>query len=164
MDLRKLLRSEDNYIKILTSLNAGVDDDKIASAIITAQDTQMIRVLGGEELFYKLLDNLHSNTLSGIYLEMYDKYIAKMCAYYSAAEFIELYQNEEFNSGILISTPANTQVPSEKKVERKAKKYRDLAVNIEIQFQKFIAKNPVPEFKVDDPSQGNSYKFNWFLK
>jgi len=65
-----------------TLLGGNIDTDLYVPAIKNAQNTRIKEILG-KELYVKIMDDYESDSLTGIYEEMYEDYIKDMVIFAS---------------------------------------------------------------------------------
>lgn len=95
------------YLKRLTPLTGAVDDAYITPAVIAAQDVKLQAYLG-TRLLDALKTKVTTNTLSGHYATLVDKYVRKCVAWWTIAELIPNLVVQMDNGGLVQRTPENT--------------------------------------------------------
>ncbi len=131
-------------VKELTTISGDTDNDLLLPRIEDAQTIDIERVLG-VDLYEKIYNDLDNNVaLTGEYLKIFDKYILKMCVYFTAQYFIMLNETKVSNVGNTILSLERGQ-PSGKTVEL-SEEYRSMAVSVESNFRKYMEKSTIPEW------------------
>jgi len=134
----------ENDIPALTSFAGNIDTDALKPFIVIAQTNDILPILG-VDLYNKINIDIENNTLSGIYLEFYDKYIIFMLAYFSCSHYIAINTSQISQNGII--KPDQRTDLSE--INRLSALYNQLGNNVFIQFKEFIKLNPVLEYKIE---------------
>ena len=134
----------ENDIPALTSFAGNIDTDALKPFIVIAQTNDILPILG-VDLYNKINIDIENNTLSGVYLEFYDKYIIFMLAYFSCSHYIAINTSQISQNGII--KPEQRTDLSE--INRLSALYNQLGNNVFLQFKEFVKLNPVPEYKVE---------------
>jgi hypothetical protein len=134
----------ENDIPALTSFAGNIDTDALKPFIVIAQTNDILPILG-VDLYNKINTEIENETLSGIYLEFYDKYIIFMLAYFSCSHYIAINTSQISQNGII--KPEQRTDLSE--INRLSALYNQLGNNVFLQLKEFIRLNPVPEYKVE---------------
>jgi hypothetical protein len=134
----------ENDIPALTSFAGNIDTDALKPFIVIAQTNDILPILG-LDLYNKINIDIENNTLSGIYLQFYDKYIIFMLAYFSCSHYIAINTSQISQNGII--KPEQRTDLSE--INRLSALYNQLGNNVFLQLKEFIRLNPVPEYKVE---------------
>jgi len=134
----------ENDIPALTSFAGNIDTDALKPFIVIAQTNDILPILG-VDLYNKINTDIENETLSGIYLEFYDKFIIFMLAYFSCSHYIAINSSQISQNGI-IKPDQRTDL---NEINRLSAVYNQLGNNIFLQFKEFIKLNPVPEYKID---------------
>jgi len=134
----------ENDIPALTSFAGNIDTDALKPFIVIAQTNDILPILG-LDLYNKINTDIENNTLEGIYLEFYDKYIIFMLAYFSCSHYIAINTSQISQNGII--KPEQRTDLSE--INRLSALYNQLGNNVFLQFKEFIRLNPVSEYKVE---------------
>lgn len=127
-------------------MGGNVDIDKYTFAIANVQLT-VIEPLLGTELYEKIKTDFENNTLTGLYLELYEKFVKNILKEQTAGEYIEVSSYTVDNGGIYTHQAENEIVPDRQEIEKFANKYRSNADVFVQRFEKWICKNPLPEYK-----------------
>jgi hypothetical protein len=134
----------ENDIPALTSFAGNIDTDALKPFIVIAQTNDILPILG-VDLYNKINTDIENDTLSGVYLEFYDKYIIFMLAYFSCSHYIAINTSQISQSGI-IKPDQRTDL---NEITRLSALYNQLGNNVFLQFKEFIRLNPVQEYKIE---------------
>jgi hypothetical protein len=134
----------ENDIPALTSFAGNIDTDALKPFIVIAQTNDILPILG-VDLYNKINTDIENETLSGIYLEFYDKYIIFMLAYFSCSHYIAINTSQISQNGI-IKPEQRTDL---NEITRLSALYNQLGNNVFLQFKEFVKLNPVPEYKIE---------------
>jgi hypothetical protein len=134
----------ENDIPALTSFAGNIDTDALKPFIVIAQTNDILPILG-VDLYNKINTDIENNTLSGIYLEFYDKYIIFMLAYFSCSHYIAINTSQISQNGI-IKPEQRTDL---NEINRLSALYNQLGNNVFVQFKEFIRLNPILEYKIE---------------
>ncbi len=129
-----------------TILSGNTDTDKFAFCIANVQLTT-IEPLLGSQLYDKIVTDKTANTLSGLYLELYNDFIKPITKNESVAQYIEIASYMVDNAGIYKHTGDKIEVVDKQEVQFLAAKYKNMAQMYVIRFNKWICKNYLPEYK-----------------
>lgn len=129
-----------------TILSGNVDIDKYTFCIANVQLTT-IEPLLGSELYEKIITDLENDTLTGLYLELFEKYIKPITKHYSVGQYIEIASYILDNGGLYKHTGENIEVVDKQEAQFLSNKYNAMAQAIVLRFQKWICKNPLIEYK-----------------
>ena len=134
----------ENDIPALTSFAGNIDTDALKPFIVIAQTNDILPILG-VDLYSKINLDIENDTLSGVYLEFYDKYIIFMLAYFSCSHYIAINTSQISQNGI-IKPEQRTEL---NEITRLSALYNQLGNNVFVQFKEFIKLNPVAEYKIE---------------
>jgi hypothetical protein len=134
----------ENDIPALTSFAGNIDTDALKPFIVIAQTNDILPILG-VDLYNKINLDIENDDLSGVYLQLYDKYIIFMLAYFSCSHYIAINTSQISQNGIL-KPDLRTDL---KEIDRLSALYNQLGNNVFLQFKEFIRLNPVPEYKIE---------------
>jgi len=129
-----------------TILSGNTDTDKFVFCIANVQLTT-IEPLLGSQLYDKIVTDKTANTLSGLYLELYNDFIKPITKNESVAQYIEIASYMVDNAGIYKHTGDKIEVVDKQEVQFLAGKYKNMAQMYVIRFNKWICKNYLPEYK-----------------
>ena len=135
----------ENDIPALTSFAGNIDTDALKPFIVIAQTNDILPILG-VDLYNKINTDIENDTLSGLYLQFYDKFIMIMLAYFSCSHYIAINSSQISQNGII--KPEQRTDLSE--INRLSALYNQLGNNVFIQFKDFLQLNPVPEYKIEE--------------
>jgi hypothetical protein len=135
----------ENDIPALTSFAGNIDTDALKPFIVIAQTNDILPILG-VDLYNKINTDIENDTLSGLYLQFYDKFIIFMLAYFSCSHYIAINSSQISQNGII--KPEQRTDLSE--INRLSALYNQLGNNVFIQFKDFLKLNPVPEYKIEE--------------
>ena len=149
-----------------TILGGNVDVDKYRYCIFNAQIT-VLEPLLGTELYEKILTDAEAVTLSGLYLELYDKFVKPLIKNEALAEYLEVASYLVTNGGIYKHTAENSEVVDQKEAQYLAEKYHSIGQMYIQRFEKWICKNPLTEYKTwqDEVNASKNIKTTsgWYL-
>ena len=134
----------ENDIPALTSFAGNIDTDALKPFIVIAQTNDILPILG-VDLYNRINTDIENDTLSGVYLEFYDKYIIFMLAYFSCSHYIAINTSQISQNGI-IKPEQRTDL---NEITRLSALYNQLGNNVFLQFKNFLLLNPVPEYKIE---------------
>ena len=129
-----------------TILSGNTDTDKYLFCIANVQLTT-IEPLLGTELYDKIVTDIEDDTLAGLYLELYTKFIKPITKNEALAQYIEIASYMVDNGGVFKHTGENIEVVDKQEVQFLAGKYKSLAQMYVQRFNKWICKNVIPEYK-----------------
>jgi hypothetical protein len=132
---------KENDIPSLTSFAGNIDSDSLKPFIFIAQTTDLKRVLG-LLLYDKLTEDYIDNTLSGVYLTIFDDYVIDMLVYFSCSHYIAMNSSKVSNNGI-IKPEQSTDL---KEIDRLSARYNQLANSVMISFQEYMATIDIAEY------------------
>ena len=115
-----------SVVKDRTSLHSNVDDKLIIPEIKAAQD-MFIRPLLGSVLFDRILADIGTGTLAGVYLLLMEKFIVDALCNYVMAELPEGLNYQFWNKGVATKTTDNSQTPSMSDMYAIVSKYKKRA-------------------------------------
>lgn len=90
-------------IREFTDMNNNVDSKLIVNAIREAQDIDLQRIIG-TLLYDKILSDVQSNTLTGVYQELVDDYIQNFLLYATYYYTLDYIYMRPRNNGLLTPT------------------------------------------------------------
>ena len=148
-----------------TILGGNVDRDKYTFSILNVQITVIERLLG-TYLYNKIVADIENNTLTGLYATLYNDYIKPITKYESCAEYIEVASFMLNNGGLFRHTADNSETVTKDDTYNLSQKYHGLAQMYVERFEKWINKNPLPEYKIcqDEVNAGKIKNTSgWYL-
>ncbi|WP_299525868.1 hypothetical protein [uncultured Lutibacter sp.] len=129
-----------------TILSGNIDVDKYRYVVLNTQVTT-IEPLLGSELYDKIIADLEGDTLTGLYLTLYNDYIKPITKFESVAQFIEVASYLVDNGGIFKQTPEGKEVVTKDEVQYLSQKYKSLSQMYVTRFNKWICNNTLTEYK-----------------
>lgn len=149
-----------------TILGGNVDVDKYRYCVYNAQII-VIEALLGTELYNKIITEAEANTLAGLYLDLYTKFVKPILKNEALAEYLEVASYSVTNGGIFKHVPESSNVVEKEEAQYLAQKYHSIAEAYIIRFNKWICKNPLTEYKTyqDEVNATRDLKVTggWFL-
>lgn len=149
-----------------TIIGGDVDLDKYTYSIDNTE-IMVIEPLLGTELFDKIKLENDNNTITGLYLTLLDDYIKPILKYQTASEYIEVCNYQLTNSGLLKNSPQEKEVVNLEEIEKLSGKYSSISQMYIERFNKWIAKNTLPEYKLtqDEVDADSDLNINdgWWL-
>lgn len=153
-------------IKQTTIVGGGVDDDRFVFVISDVQNTIILPLLG-EELYNVILAGATNGTLTGLYLELYTKYIQPITKYQSVANFVLISNYLVTNGGSVSHTSDNAQLMSAEELTRLSNTYAGMADTFIDRFNDWIVLNHLTEYKTTqdgvDASTHVSNRSGWYF-
>lgn len=129
-----------------TILGGNVDFDKYSFCVLDTQ-LRVLEPLLGTELYEKIKTDLETETLSGLYLELFNDYIKPITKFASVANYLEIGSYLVDNGGIYKHTADNKENVERNEVMSLVQKYNGMADMFIGRFQKWICKNHLTEYK-----------------
>jgi len=142
-----------------TVLGGNVDVDKYIPCVASVQ-LVVIEPLLGTLLYDKIATDAEADTLTGLYLELYEKFVKPITKNMAVAEYIEIGSYMVTNGGIFKHTGDNIEVVDKQETQYLAGKYRAIAQAMIIRFNKWICKNTIAEYKVCQDEVGANKNMN----
>jgi hypothetical protein len=127
-------------------MGGNVDVDKYLFCIANTQLTT-IEPLLGTELYDKIYTDAEAETLSGLYLILYNNYVKPITKYKAVAKYIEIGQYMVDNGGIYKHTGENIEVVPREEILSLSNEYNSLAQMYILRFNKWICHNTIVEYK-----------------
>ena len=129
-----------------TIMGGNVDIDKYTFSILNVQISVIERLLG-TLLYDKIISDIENNTLSGLYLTLYNEFVKPITKYEACAEYIEVASLMLNNGGLYKHTADNAEQATKDETHALSLKYHGLADMYVIRFEKWICKNHIEEYK-----------------
>lgn len=130
-----------------TSIMGGnVDIDKYVFCIANTQVTY-IEPLLGSLLYDKIIDDLENDTLSGLYLTLFNEFVKPITKHKSIGEYIEISSYMLTNGGLYKHSPENAEIVDKDEAQYLSNKYDGMAQMYIQRFQKWICKNHLVEYQ-----------------
>jgi hypothetical protein len=160
-----LLKS--NELTKNTIIGGSVDADRYVPAVKAAQRLK-IKPLLGKELYDKICSDFSGNTLSGLYLELYEDYLKDMVSHASAEIYLTSGAYLVTNNGITKSFTDNSETVSKEEIDYLVQASRGLYYAYEADFLKWIKVNGpnIPEWSNGCDKKSTKYldACGWLLK
>jgi hypothetical protein len=148
---------KENDIPALTSFAGNIDSDSLKPFIFIAQTTDLKRVLG--LLLYEKINNDYiSQSLSGVYLTIFDNYVIDMLVYFSCSHYIAMNSSKVSNNGI-IKTEQSTDL---KEIDRLSARYNQLANSVMVSFQEYMVDIDIPEYGKNCEDKVKTNIIGWY--
>lgn len=148
---------KENDIPSLTSFAGNIDSDSLKPFIFIAQTTDIKRVLG-LPLYNKLNVDYIAESLSGVYLAIFDNYVTDMLVYFSCSHYIAMNSSKVSNNGI-IKPEQSTDL---KEIDRLSARYNQLGNSVMISFQEFMNDVNIPEYGKQDNNIVKTNIIGWY--
>jgi len=149
-----------------TIISGNTDVDKYIIDISYVQD-KVVREMLGDELYNKIEQDYETNSLSGLYLELYNNYLVYIIKYYTVAEHISLSNISVDNSGIQKYSPDKKTAVTPAEVQVARQKYSSLAQVYVDRFNKWICENKLTEYHYNNdivnPNEDIDLGMGWHL-
>ena len=129
-----------------TILGGNVDIDKYLLNIANVQLT-VIEPLLGSILYDFVLDGAENSTLTGDYLTLYEEYVKPITKHQALAEYVQVSGFMITNGGAFKHAPENAEIMSKEEKLEVSQIYSGIADTYVLRFEKWICKNPLPEYK-----------------
>jgi len=145
-----------------TLIGGNVDTDRYLQAIKACQNL-LIKPVLGTALYNKISNDFEQQTLSGLYLEMFDDYIKEMIIHGSAEIYIAQGAYMVSNNGITKTKTDSSETVTKVELDYLVESSRKLYRLYEDQFLTWIKDNPVPEYIKTGDIKYRTYG-GWFIK
>lgn len=129
-----------------TLLGGNVDVDKYRFCIADTQK-KVIEPLLGTELYDKIYSEAEADTLAGDYLTLYNDYVKPITKHQSLATYVTISGFMIENGGAFKHQPENSEIMDKDEKALVSQIYSGNADMDIIRFEKWICKNPLPEYK-----------------
>ncbi len=153
-------------IKQSTVVGGNVDDDKFVFVISDVQNTTILPLLG-QELYDVILAGADAGNLTGLYLELYTKYVQPITKYQTVANFVLISNYMVANGGSVSHTSDNAQLMSAEELTRLSNTYAGMADTFIDRFEDWIVLNHLDEYKTTqdgvDASKHVSNRSGWYF-
>src|SRR6478735_11670448 len=107
--MAELLFITPEEIAATTIMGGNVDIDKYLFCIANVQLT-VIEPLLGTELYNKIVDDIENDTLSGLYLKLFDDFVKPITKNESVGQYIEIASYILDNGGLYKHTADNAEI------------------------------------------------------
>ena len=153
-------------IKQTTIVGGGVDDDRFVFVISDVMNTTILPLLG-QQLYDVILAGATANNLTGLYLELYTKYVQPITKFQTVANFVLISNYMVANGGSVSHTADNAQLMSAEELTRLSNTYAGMADTFIDRFNDWIVLNHITEYKTTqdgvDASTHVSNRSGWFF-
>ena len=143
-----ILLSDNDLVKN-TPLGGNIDVDKYVFCIQEAQLSKLIEILG-EDLYEKIKTDFNTNTLSGLYLTLYNR-IKPFLIRQSAVEYLQIGAYTVGNGGIYKHTPDNGSPLDKSDIDVLVNNEKNKADKYQKRLQDWLCKfgSGIPEYKCE---------------
>lgn len=131
-----------------TIIGGDVDVDKYTMCILNTQ-VRIIEPLLGSELYEKIISDLESDTLTGLYETLFNDYVKPITKYESCADYIAISPYTLNNGGLFKNNPENVEVVQKTEVDSLSERYSAIAQTFVNRFEKWISLNEITEYKTN---------------
>ncbi len=128
-----------------TPFNGNIDYDKLVPCIEDAQVTDLEPLLG-QILFDKILDEKESDTLSGLYLDLYNKFLVDYLIRAAAKNYFLIGAYQIANGGIYKHTAENAEAISKSEVDFMMVQQRSKMEVYGLRMTRWLVYNKIPEY------------------
>ena len=138
----------DAELKSTTLLGGNVDPDSYKFCLSMAQDETILPMLG-KSLYDVIYAGAEADTLTGLYLELYEKFVKPITKYSGLSKYILIASYKLDNGGIFKRTPENTESVDLSEAQMLAEMHMSKAQNSINRFEDWISANIIAEYTVD---------------
>lgn len=161
MGLQTILIKQDVLTRN-TIIGGNVDPDRYLQAIKACQNL-LIKPLLGKTLYDKIVADFETNTLSGLYLEMFNDYITEMIIHGAAEIYLTQGAYMVTNNGITKGKTDSAESVNKEEVDYLVQASRKLYRLYEEQFLDWIKVNTITEYNKPCGVKHRNYG-GWFIK
>ena len=129
-----------------TIIGGNVDADKYITSVANAQ-VMVIEPLLGSELYDKIKNDVQNNTLTGLYLTLYNEFVKPITKAEATAEYIEISSYILDNGGLYKHQTDSAEIVDKDEAQFLSGKYHSMAQMFIQRFEKWICKNNIAEYK-----------------
>jgi hypothetical protein len=163
----KILLNADEITKY-TIIGGNVDIDRILPSIKTCQELKIKKLLG-TALYNKICDDFSTNTLTGLYLELYDDYVKSLVIHGSTAIFLQSGAYIVSDNGITKGKSETADSVSKEEVDFLVQSSRQLYDDYKQEFLEWIKINggDIPQYITNTQNNNSSRILNvggWVLR
>lgn len=144
MGLQTILIKQDQLTRN-TIIGGNVDPDRYLQAIKACQNL-LIKPLLGKTLYDKIVSDFESNSLTGLYAELFNDYITEMIIHGAAEIYLSQGAYMVTNNGITKGKADNADSVTKEEVDYLVEASRKLYRLYEEQFLNWIKVNTIPEY------------------
>lgn len=153
-------------LKATTIIGGNIDNDKIVYIISDVQNTTILPLLG-QELYDVIYTGAEADNLTGLYLELYTKFIQPITKYQTVANYVLISNYMVDNGGSVIHQGDNLTPMSATELNSLAGTYSGMADTYIHRFEDWICRNHLDEYKIHqdgvDASKNISNRSGWFF-
>ena len=160
--MKAIIRSTD--IAKYTPIGGNVDIDKFLPCVLDAQITDLEPLLG-ENLYNKIAADYESDTLTGLYLTLYNNYIMQFLIHAAAKNYFLIGAYQINNGGITKHTSENSEGISKSEIDYLYTNQRSKCEVYAQRMKKWLIRNYIKEYYDYNTvvrKQGSSYG-SWFF-
>lgn len=128
-----------------TPFNGNIDYDKLVPCIEDAQVTDLEPLLG-QILFDKILDDFEAQTLTGLYLELYNKFIVDYLIRAAAKNYFLIGAYQIANGGIYKHSAENAETISKEEVDYMMVQQRSKMEVYGTRMKRWLSYNSITEY------------------
>ena len=145
--MSKVLFASPQEMTRATMIGGNVDTDKYLMCIENTQ-IRTIRPLLGSDLYNKIIADIITDTLSGLYLELVNDYVKPITLYESCSDFLAIAPYTLTNGGLYKNNPENVQLVDKKEVDILSEMHASTAQTFVNDFERWIELNKenIPEY------------------
>lgn len=129
-----------------TILGGNVDPTRYVVNIAMVQ-LSVIEPLLGTLLYNKITEDFENDALTGDYKTLFEEYVQPITKHEALAEYIEVNNFLVENGGTFKHSAENRETTDKDDTQFLAGKYHSMAQMYVKRFEKWICKNPLPEWK-----------------
>jgi hypothetical protein len=152
-------------LKSTTIIGGNVDNDKIVYIISDVQNTTILPMLG-QELYDVIYAGAEADTLTGLYLELYTKFVQPITKFQTVANYVLISNYMVDNGGSVIhngetSTPMNSD-----ELNILSSTYAGMSDTFLLRFDEWICRNHIDEYKLHQEgvdAQKITNRGGWFF-
>ncbi len=145
-----------------TIIGGNVDVDRYLQAIKACQNLY-IKPLLGTSLYNKIVSDFENNTLTGLYLELFDDYVKEMIIHGSSEIYLQQGAYMVTNNGITKGKTDNAESVNKEEVDFLVESSRKLYRLYEDQFLLWIKTNTITEYDKPCTNSGRTYG-GWYIR
>ena len=153
-------------LKSTTILGGNVDQDKFLFSIANVQIITIQRLLG-TELYDVILSGAEADSLTGLYLELYDKFVKPITKNQALSEYIKISSYMITNGGAFKHNAENAIPMTPEEISGLSDTYAGIADTYIGRFDKWLCHNTIPEYKLwqDEVNASKSItnRSGWFF-
>lgn len=159
----EILLIRPSEITEFTPLGGNVDIDKYKPCIFDVQVT-VIEPLLGTDLYEKIRTDFDADTLSGLYLTLYENYLKPILRHQVFAEYTEIASYFVSNGGIFKHSATDSEVVDKNEAQYLAQIHRSKAQLYIERAEKWLRSNTLPEYSSSCGSNNVKVTSGWHLK